>query len=177
MCLSIGVHIESALLGETVAIVPLQSWYCRRDLANYVTSESAIGNFDAMCNWPIDVGDPTNKHNSVRSNKKDQISYSKDKCILLFQGFPRIAEFFSELNASALSYDFKGRSIVSFSHFVPDPRLCPGVCPGLIPILCAPKLLDHLEILKPTVHIFGHSHINVDIILDNVRFVQNGMVN
>lgn len=35
------------------------------------------------------------------------------------------------------------------------------------------RLYDIIKQIKPMIHIFGHSHINYDITIDNIHFIQS----
>jgi len=63
---------------------------------------------------------------------------------------------------------------VSYSHFVPHAALFPGfTC--FLPVMGSPTLRRQLAALAPDVHVFGHSHIDVDDVIDGTRFVQNAV--
>ena len=67
--------------------------------------------------------------------------------------------------------------VISFSHFVPRRELIPEkrflAHGGLIPkISGSDYLYKQIQRLQPDVHIFGHTHIPIDITLDGVRYVQ-----
>jgi hypothetical protein len=67
--------------------------------------------------------------------------------------------------------------VVSFSHFLPRRDLLPPTerlrFKGL-PIVAGCSALDQqIRQLQSHVHVFGHSHIGCDRIIDGVRYVQN----
>lgn len=103
------------------------------------------------------------------------------------------------MNQPALELKGSGRFVISFSHFVPGSMFCQGSPPELYPILCCDEVADQAclknrpPIFLPVnevcaymilqvycigskVHVFGHSHNNVDIRTRGVRFVQNGQI-
>jgi len=160
LCAEIGVHVKPTLLGGRVAVIPMYSWWCPDNTSTESLTNSQVQTqsdvektFDAMCMWPASVGDPENPHNS---------------------GYSRVAAFFLGLNQRALSTDFAGRDIVSFGHFLPDPCHC-STTPELASILCCPAMGKQIQKLNPCVHIFGHSHVNADVVIDGTRFIQNAL--
>jgi predicted phosphodiesterase len=161
LCSEIGVHVEPALLGDRVAVVPMYGWWCfaasdvaEADETTALPSQHEVASsFDAMCMWPSSVGDPENPHNS---------------------SYDRIAAFFLSLNQRALNTNFAGRDIVSFGHFLPDACHC-SETPELASILCCPPTGKQIKGLGSCVHIFGHSHTNTDVIIDGTRFIQNAL--
>ena len=95
---------------------------------------------------------------------------------------PRVAKFFLQLNKPALAYAEKRRDaleregdrldVVAVSHFLPLPELFPG--PLLLKAVmgCAglQKQIDKVDCVR--VAVAGHSHINFDQDIDDVRYVQ-----
>jgi hypothetical protein len=67
-------------------------------------------------------------------------------------------------------------SVLSFSHYVPRQELLPEKRMLLDPMLSTVVGSDILESqirrLQPHLHLFGHTHIPMDLILDNIRYVQ-----
>jgi hypothetical protein len=67
-------------------------------------------------------------------------------------------------------------TIISFSHFVPRIELLPEKNFLLEPLLTRVVGSDFLEkqirLLKPHLHLFGHTHIPIDLTIENIRYVQ-----
>ncbi len=71
----------------------------------------------------------------------------------------------------------RNHTVISFSHFVPRIDLMPNQIPPrfkmLYPVLGTGELERQIRRLKPTVHVYGHSHINRDRAIDGIRYVKN----
>ncbi len=71
------------------------------------------------------------------------------------------------------------RPVISFSHFVPRLELIPS--PNVLFFKSLPlvagstKIDDQLRQIGSQVHVFGHTHINRDLQIDQVRYVQNAL--
>ncbi|CAM9237004.1 unnamed protein product [Scytosiphon promiscuus] len=67
-------------------------------------------------------------------------------------------------------------SLISFSHFVPRQELCPEKRllwePQLTKVIGSAPLERQIRELGSDVHIFGHTHIPIDMTSDGVRYVQ-----
>jgi len=136
----------------------LQSWYTsdfwgRGGGWSYGGSFDIKG-FDAACKWPVCIGDPANERNSLVDS---------------------IAEFFLDLNAEDMAVAVpSGTTVVSFSHFLPRPELFPGY-ESLGRVMGCHQLEAAVRQLGSSVHVFGHSHINLDRRWDGCRYVQNAL--
>jgi hypothetical protein len=86
-----------------------------------------------------------------------------------------ITKFFVNQNAEGLKT--KNDIRISFSHFLPRIDLMPVYIPYslryLYPVLGSSLLEKQIRILKPFIHIYGHSHVNQQTIIDNVKYVNN----
>ncbi|MDB4949800.1 MAG: hypothetical protein JWM27_2449 [Gemmatimonadetes bacterium] len=128
-------------------IVPLFSWY---DAAFDVRGEGVQADLEAwsdnyFCRWPPDVGSPS--------------------------------AYFATLNERSLrAYD---APVVTFSHFVPRPELVPPVrylsFKGLPKVAGSLRIDQQLRAVGSRVHVFGHTHLADDRVIDGVRYVQNWM--
>ncbi len=71
----------------------------------------------------------------------------------------------------------EGETIVSFSHFMPRIDLMPAGVPDrvrmLFPVLGASRLDAEIRRLQASVHVYGHSHLNRDRLIDGVRYLNN----
>ena len=67
--------------------------------------------------------------------------------------------------------------VISFSHFLPRLDLVPFYVPlkhrVLDPVLGTHLLERQLRRLNPTIHVYGHSHINRSVQIDGVRYINN----
>jgi len=152
--------------GAEVGVVPLFSWY-KSTFAHPPGTEAPPlspmeRNFDAACLWPEGVGAAGEPRFSLH---------------------PAIADFMLALNDGTLSErqqhlmstlgveGAEALPVVSFSHFIPQPRLYYGN-PRLKAVMGCPELGRQVEALGSATHIFGHSHLDVDRDLGGTRYVQ-----
>jgi len=67
-------------------------------------------------------------------------------------------------------------TVISFSHFVPRIELCPEkrflMEPGLAAVIGSDVLESQIRRLSPHIHLFGHTHIPMDLELDGIRYIQ-----
>lgn len=91
------------------------------------------------------------------------------------QEIKQLSEYFVKLNLPNIKrYD---GPVISFSHFLPRIELLPARenlrFKGL-PKVAGSRLLEkQIRELQSATHVFGHSHINRDCVIDGVRYVQN----
>ena len=87
------------------------------------------------------------------------------------------ARYFSRLNEPHL--ETRPEETISFSHFLPRPELLPNPeflrFKGLSRVAGSAHIERQIRILGTRVHLFGHSHIHRDMVLDGVRYVQNSL--
>ncbi len=131
---------------ENAWVVPLFSWY---DSA-FDTEGDDGAELDGwadfhFCKWPREIGEKF--------------------------------EYFVELNRPNItSYD---GPVISFSHFLPRIELLPSrdyLRFKSLPRVAGCSLIERqIRELKSIIHVFGHSHINRDCVLDGVRYVQNAL--
>jgi predicted phosphodiesterase len=85
------------------------------------------------------------------------------------------AEHFAALNARRLRR-FEG-PVLTFSHFVPRAELVPPVrhltFKGLPKVAGSALIERQLREAGSTVHVYGHTHLMGDRVIDGVRYVQN----
>ena len=66
--------------------------------------------------------------------------------------------------------------VISFSHFLPREELCPEkrflIEPLLPKVIGSQPLREQVERLKPDLHLFGHTHIPVDMKVGGIRYLQ-----
>lgn len=144
ICDQAGVRTGPARVGDAW-VVPLFSWY---DRSFDVNGEGAEDELEAWADryftrWP--------------------------------NGVDRIDTTFLEMNEPHVRrYD---GPVITFSHFVPRPELLPSVkylrFRGLPLVAGSLGIETQIRRIHPRVHVFGHTHIPEDRVLDGVRYVQN----
>jgi predicted phosphodiesterase len=90
----------------------------------------------------------------------------------------RVASHLASLNEAHIpvSTEPDGRKVITFSHFVPRRDLVP---PGyrlgdfLQPVLGSEQLEHQLRRCRSSLHIFGHHHINRNVQIDGVTYINN----
>jgi Calcineurin-like phosphoesterase len=128
-----------------VWIVPLFSWYEPQFDAENSGDVGALGGWADfyLCKWPV--------------------------------GVEQVCDLFLKMNEPRLrSYD---GPVISFSHFLPRRDLLPPVerlkFKGLPRVAGCAALDGQIRSLNSCVHVFGHSHIGCDRVIDGVRYIQN----
>jgi predicted phosphodiesterase len=144
ICDETGVRTGPARVGDTW-VVPLFSWY--HDSFD-VRNEAAADELEAWADryftrWPAEVG--------------------------------RVDEAFLEMNEPHVRrYD---APVVTFSHFLPRTELLPPVqylrFRGLPLVAGSLGIEAQIRRIAPQVHVYGHTHIDGDRVLEGVRYVQN----
>jgi predicted phosphodiesterase len=88
-----------------------------------------------------------------------------------------IAAHFAELNQKNKYERVDGEKVITFSHFLPRIDVMPMFIPGakrlLYPILGTTLLESQLRLLNPSVHVYGHSHVNRNVKIDGVSYINN----
>lgn len=84
-------------------------------------------------------------------------------------------QHFSDMNKKAL--EIRNSVIISFSHFVPRidlmPRFIPSAKRWIYPVLGSVVLEKHIRKLQSNIHVYGHSHVNQRLLLDNTLYINN----
>jgi predicted phosphodiesterase len=144
LCEAMDVRTRPAPVGG-VWIVPLFSWYEASFDVDHRAEVSGLHGWTDfhLCRWPGSMGSA--------------------------------ADFFLQLNEPRLkTYD---GPIISFSHFLPRRDLLPPTdrlkFKGLPQVAGCSALDAQIRRLGSRVHVFGHSHISCDRVIDGVRYVQN----
>ncbi|HKD15242.1 MAG TPA: metallophosphoesterase [Candidatus Angelobacter sp.] len=67
--------------------------------------------------------------------------------------------------------------VITYSHFLPRIDLMPGFIPSakklLYPILGSAQLDRQLRQFNPSIHVYGHSHVNRQVKIDGVIYINN----
>jgi len=86
-----------------------------------------------------------------------------------------IAAHFASFNRKHSS--LAGDKVITYSHFLPRIDLMPGFIPSakklLYPILGSTLLDRQLRRLNPSIHVYGHSHVNRQVKIDGVCYINN----
>jgi predicted phosphodiesterase len=68
-------------------------------------------------------------------------------------------------------------TLISFSHFLPRIDLMPHFVPAayhyLYPALGSDLLEKQVRQLNPDIHIYGHSHLNRNVLIDGITYINN----
>ncbi len=142
-----GIRMEP-LYFDTVLIVPLFGWY------DYSFGQPTIETYEAWmdysaCKWPD--------------------NWQVDK----------ITNYFISINEPRLKTNNRENltTIVSFSHFLPRIDLLPFYIPlnkrYLNPVLGTSLLEKQIRDLNPDIHVYGHSHVNVEIRKEHTLYINN----
>jgi predicted phosphohydrolase len=129
-----------------VWIVPLFSWYETKNLEEFILKDEMLLLWSDLyfCVW-------------------DEI----DGCV---------SDFMTYLNKEAI-LKVSGEKVITFSHFLPTAKLLPDInklqFKSLQYVSVCPQLISQIQALNSKTHIFGHTHINCDTVIDNVRYIQN----
>jgi predicted phosphodiesterase len=86
-----------------------------------------------------------------------------------------ITRFFLERNDCALIN--QKATIITFSHFLPRIDVMPDFIPShlryLYPVLGSSLIDAQVRQLGSNIHVYGHSHLNRNIIIDGIRYINN----
>ncbi len=147
MCRRIDVETNPVKI-DGLWLVPLLSWYEPEfDSDDDRDLEELEGWADFyFCKWPADVSD--------------------------------VCQQFLDMNKPNIRR-FDG-PVISFSHFLPRRDLLPSReylrFKNLPKVSGSARLEDQIRALKSIVHVFGHSHINTDRVIDGVRYINNALL-
>lgn len=138
-----GISILPEKIGN-INIVPLLSWY------DYTFGEPSedllkIWNDFKACSWPY--GNEVSKIN----------------------------DYFLSNNHYMKKEDHE--MTISFSHFLPRIDIMPSYIPLdkriIYPTLGTQKLDEAIRLLGSEIHVYGHSHVNRNVTIDNVTYINN----
>ena len=86
-----------------------------------------------------------------------------------------ITRYFISKNESSLH--MTNKHTISFSHFVPRIDLMPSYIPAakraLYPVLGTNLLEDQIRRIGSCIHIYGHTHVNANVVKDGIRYINN----
>ncbi|KAH7817971.1 putative Metallophosphoesterase [Monocercomonoides exilis] len=151
ICEHAGVKTRPEFL-ENIWIVPLFSWYDSTFAISEPLTKNDIEELKGwsdlhFCKWP--------------KGFKPRDMYERNEDFI---------QSFDLMDASP---------IISFSHMLPRRDLLPPRAElehkFLAHVVGSTLLESQIKRLGSTVHGFGHSHVNKDVVIDGVRYVQNAM--
>lgn len=71
----------------------------------------------------------------------------------------------------------KAQVTISFSHFLPRIDLMPWCIPPALrkiyPVLGSSRLERLIREIGPDIHVYGHSHVNRNVIIDGINYINN----
>lgn len=138
-----GASMEPFISGN-LSIVPLLGWYDYSFGAPSNDLKSLWMDFRACC-WPGGLSDL------------------------------RVAAYFAGLNEQLCLET--SRRVITYSHFLPRIDLMPDFVPAaqrmIYPVLGSARLDSQLRRLRSSIHIYGHSHINRNVNIDGVTYVNS----
>jgi len=143
LALNCGISMNSAHY-DTLSIIPLLSWY---DFSFGQPTDQLLQTWMDFrsCEWGSEI-EPAG-----------------------------ITQHFLALNEAVLQS--KNETIITFSHFLPRIDVMPSFIPlsmqYLYPVLGSSLIDEQVRELSSSFHVYGHSHVNQDIMIDGVRYFNN----
>lgn len=138
-----GVHTGPVHFGS-LSIIPLFGWY---DYSFGEPSEQILDlwmDFSA-CRWPDGLDEK------------------------------KITQLFIALNNGSVPVE--NQTLISFSHFLPRIDLMPSAIPVekriLYPVLGTSLLEQQIRTLGSDIHVYGHSHVNMNIQKEGITYINN----
>ncbi|MFK7864950.1 MAG: metallophosphoesterase [Pseudohongiellaceae bacterium] len=144
LCNEMGVKTGVSHFGK-ISVVPLYSWY---DFSFGEPTRHLLRAWRDFreCKWPDHLPDTA-----------------------------AVCEYFLSLNADRLGV--KNDRVISFSHFLPRLDLMPDSIPTkrriVYPVLGSSDLGEQVIRLNPDIHVYGHSHVNRELAVQGIRYVNN----
>jgi len=84
-------------------------------------------------------------------------------------------QYFLNLNLTRVNRSYDA-PVISFSHFLPRPECLPPrdrlFIPYLPKVVGSLKLDEQIRSIKSISHVFGHTHINWNALIDGVQYIQ-----
>ena len=165
-----GAVVCPALVGDELAVCPLHSWYHAGFLEGaspdelgfaqrHATPNEMAKGMDVGCRWP-----------ACLEPRLDLASLFAQMNEVTLATLATLATSGGSNGGGPLA----GRQVVTFSHFLPDPKLHRGShwlgdCEG------SALLGQQVRAVGPVAHVFGHTHWEVDARHGGTRFVQRPM--
>ena len=140
-----GIRMEPLHL-PSLSIIPLFGWY---DYSFNQPSQEIFNTWAdyVACKWPK--------------------NYDEKKITL----------YFIAMNEPFITPNNAGQFIISFSHFLPRIDLMPSYIPyekrNIYPVLGTALLEKQIRQLGSKIHIYGHSHVNNQVIKNDILYINN----
>ncbi|ELR17623.1 Ser/Thr phosphatase, putative [Acanthamoeba castellanii str. Neff] len=154
VCEEVGVHTQPAKVNGQVWVVPLLAWYTPSFDPEWdrESHDYRRGWLDfRACAWPAELD------GAVGGVAAHFLARNEEW-----------------MDSSLLPFD---APVVSFSHFLPRFELLPKrifLLNKTLPLVVGDERLDEqIRRIGSQVHVFGHTHIDKDKVIDSVRYVQN----
>jgi hypothetical protein len=138
-----------------------------------------------MCSWPKEL---ISKKDFVENHSQQAILaeyFSQLNEPLLFpksvsstdkSHTPSSSPLIQNISQLQLNHSPEENTIISFSHFVPRIELTPEkrflLEPHLMKVIGSQFLGNQIKQLRPHLHLYGHSHIPMDMTLEQTRYIQ-----
>jgi len=193
VCDKLGVQISPVIyrnaagVQQNIAIFPLLSWYhsswdTEPDLPD---TERNSHLFDKRwadfrnCEWPEEICTKVEFASTVTQSTAlaDYFASLNQNWILNFKALASLQEDSSEkvVPYSSKLTNKEDRTLLTFSHYLPCIQLCPEKRflrePNIMKVSGSSSLQKQVQELEPDLHIFGHTHIPIDLMLNGVRYV------
>jgi predicted phosphodiesterase len=88
-----------------------------------------------------------------------------------------VTDWFIRQNAPPAPAAAPDEVTISFSHFLPRIDLMPAFIPParrtIYPVLGSVRIEQLVRAIRPAIHVYGHSHVNRDIRIDGIRYLNN----
>lgn len=181
---------------RNLLLQPLHAWYhsswdTEPDLTHpdFLAVEEVIpfhrkwGDY-SLCSWPPEIIDqrtfvanPTN--NTVLAEAFAQLNEEHLHPVPSSSSVSTLRKAAAAVNLSTIfgsPHADPTTTIISFSHYLPRQELCPEKRLLLEPLLSRVVGSDVLEAqirrLQPHLHLFGHTHVPIDLTLENIVYLQ-----
>lgn len=141
-----GIRMEPLHPSYCVSIIPLFGWY---DYSFGYPSRKLLASWIdyTACKWPENYDEKS------------------------------ITQHFISMNEPFVNKSNTNRFIISFSHFLPRIDVMPIYIPPdkrfLYPVLGTTLLERQISKLGSDIHIYGHSHVNNQVMIDNTLYINN----
>ena len=150
------------------------------DFSSTMVDNTVLAEAFAEINEPFLYPNDVAMSTASRSSSTNSISSSSSSSSSSSDSIGGSTKGSSSSSSSSLEHDtplvHPGDTVISFSHFLPRQELCPEKRFLLEPLLTKVVGSDFLERqirrLRPHVHLFGHTHIPIDLTLEDIRYIQ-----